>query len=393
MVVGLAFADEDAWHIRLGMFTSDSVFFDDYNKAGVILGASRERDIYDAEKMYPPTSSYTIMFFPHRDALEPDYWAPPYDKDYGQDYRPPIFAKEIWHMKFAMVYGGTRSVTVWWSEMQGVPPSYLPLFVSEDGDTINLFEQSEFTRDFPSGIHRWMLSVEPDYYSSHSIAPSAVTLHVGETAAFGLFLHNPPDSTRCQCAQFHFYGSGGAIDGEGVFTATSLGGGIVVASQGGEADSAEVTIVPGGGHNIPLRAGWNMISLPCDPASHLASDVLPGYAGNIYRFDNSTGNYVDADSILPGVGYFVLSTRDTIFELSGVPLDSVSMPLFVGWNLIGGPGNWADMSDFVSSPPGIIYHFPWVWLSSDYAEVDSVGPSQGFWVLCGSAGVLSIISD
>jgi len=390
--IGLAFADEESWHVRFGLYTDDSLYFDDHNKAGVIVGASMEKDIYDTEKFYPPTSRYAIMFFPHLDPTEPDYWAPPYNKDYTFDYRPPLTVKETWYMKFAMVYSVTQTVTVWWSEIQDLPPSYLTVLISQDEDTFNLFEQNEFTQDFPPGIHRWRLSVTLDYYTRYNISPSEVTLYTGETAEFGFYLHHLDDSIRCQSAQYDYSGSGGSIDSFGIFHATSPGGGIVIASQGGYADTAEVTIIPGSGNYIPLQVGWNMISLPCNPASNLVSDVLPGYLGNIYKFINSTGNYVDADSVEPGIGYFVLSTRDTVLDIAGSALDSISVPVFTGWNMVGGPGDWAVIGNFVSSPTGIVHSLPWVW-SHGYEEVDSVGPSQGFWILCNSDGILKIISD
>jgi len=359
----------------------------------VIEGASRERDIYDSEKMYPPLSRYAIMFFPHRDATEPDYWPPPYDKDFAHDFRPPIITKEIWYMKFAMVYTGIETITVSWEEMNRMPPSYLPLLISQEDDSVNLFAYDSYTSVFASGIHRWKFSVEPGYYESWAISPAEATIHAGEILDFHFYLFRSPDSTMCLSASYIFEGTGGFISTDGRFTATSPGSGIVIANQGGYSDTAFVTILPCLEFDLPLALGWNLVSLPCNPPGHRLADILFGYSGNVYYYDNSLNNYIEADSLFPGIGYFVLSTRDTVLSIYGAAMDSVSADVGIGWNLLGGTSYTDHFDDFSTIPTAIIHGYPQIWDSGAYFEADSFAPYRGFWVLCGLAGTVRIITD
>lgn len=332
------------------------------------------------------------MYFPHRDASEPDYWPPPFDKDYTYDFRPPLIAKEIWYIKFAMVYSSTHEINIWWRNMNGMPPSYLPLLVSQDGDSFNLFAQTYLTHDFPSGIHRWQFSVEPGYYDSIKIMPRELVLSAGDSADFNMYLYHFSDSNVCVSANFSFIGSGGSIDSSGRFSAMFPGSGIVIASQGGDSDTANVTIVPASDFDVPLVVGWNLISLPCEPASYSLADIMPSYAGNIFSYDNSAGLYLDTDSLFPGNGYFVLSSRDTIISITGTPIDSISTPVGIGWNLVGATSYISHFDDFFSTPSGILRYYPWIW-DWAYFEVDSILPYQGFWILCAGDGAIRIVTD
>lgn len=255
-----------------------------------------------------------------------------------------------------------------------------------------MFEQNSFTRSFAPGIHRWRFSVDPEYYASFAIRPSEAVIHAGESAQFRFFVYSPPDSNVCLPASFEFIGTGGIIDDDGLLTATHAGSGIVVASQGGRSDTAEVTILPATGFGIPLSRGWNLISLPCIPPSGAVADVLPGLAGNVYCYDNPLGMYIEADTLRAGTAYFALSTRDTTIVLDGEAIDSLAIDVLRGWNMLGGTSNTAHFADFSSVPAGIIHGPPqiWDWM---YSDADSILNYQGFWLLCGADGTICIITD
>ena len=97
--------------------------------------------------------------------------------------------------------------------------------------------------------------------------------------------------------------------------------------------------------NLSLYEGWNMITIPVSTGEDLTADSLhsqiPG-CGIILRWNASSGDF---DLYAPGapynfaiengVGYLVSVEYDTNVEFMGIPLQSVSVPLHIGWNMLG----------------------------------------------------------
>ncbi len=386
----VGYASESNWSIRFGLYSADSVFTDNWNRAGVREGAIDEWDIYDTQKFFPPTSEYAVLFFPHADPSEPDYWPWPNNNDYAIDLRSPLDSVKTWELRILTIYGSTRTLTIWWNDMDNIPGDYLPLLISPDNDSINLYIDSDFTRTFPPGVQRWKLSIKPGYYESISVLPEGHVIRVSETRHYRAYLHHDSDSVECHSASWEYHGSGGVIDGDGYLEGISPGGGFVVADIGSQRDSAEVTIIPGGDFfDISLYLGWNLISLPAIPISNRKEDIFPGMDYFVYFYDPIAGDFSIVDNLDVGTGYFVLALCDETFTFAGDSLDTVDVELFRGWNLLGGPGETVYFSDFITTPPGIILCIPYAF-DECYFTADSLLLTEGFWVLSGTSGNLII---
>ena len=84
-------------------------------------------------------------------------------------------------------------------------------------------------------------------------------------------------------------------------------------------------------------AGWNLMSIPLNPVSNLASDVLAGIPSYLlYKY--ASGTYQSSTTIDPAVGYWLgIETADTV-NLTGTPLlTDQTKTLAGGWNLIASP--------------------------------------------------------
>lgn len=392
LVVGLAIAGVDDWDIRFGLYSSDSLFTDDWNFAGVDSGANDDWDYRDIQKFYPPTSEYAILFFPHSDPAEPDYWPWPHNYDYASDIRAPLDSSKTWRMKIRSLYSSSKTLTIWWSEMEDLPGTYLPIIVRESGDTINMREQFSYTAVFPPGVKRWKFTVVPDFYNRMSVHPDEVIVRVSETRHFRAYLHYYGDSILANNAAWEYRGSGGDVDVNGYFTGTSPGGGFVIADIGGVMDSAEVTVIPGGDFfEIPLEYGWNLVSLPAIPASNRIDDLFPDIIPPVYWWDSDSQRHRSTDTLTAGKGYFVLSPNETENEFAGTEIDTIVIALHRGWNMVGGPGDIINYpSDFTTHPPGIIMIPPFIFDENEYFIADSVTGSQGFWILSATDGELII---
>jgi hypothetical protein len=110
--------------------------------------------------------------------------------------------------------------------------------------------------------------------------------------------------------------------------------------------------------SLPLVSGWNLITIPVGN-DYWTSTLAKNISGcqMISRFDsvNQTfKTYIVSGPpsfdfpIVDGSGYFVLVNQSSILRLSGSRIESVSVPLSVGWNMVG----WYRSSDILASTLG-----------------------------------------
>jgi len=107
--------------------------------------------------------------------------------------------------------------------------------------------------------------------------------------------------------------------------------------------------------DISLFTGWNLITIPAEN-DYWASNLAENITGSIMisRFDaiNQTyRTYIVGGPpgfdfpIQDGYGYFVLVDQNSTLSMSGYRIDSVSVPLGIGWNMLG----WYHSSDTTAS--------------------------------------------
>ncbi len=126
------------------------------------------------------------------------------------------------------------------------------------------------------------------------------------------------------------------------------------------------------------KAGWNLISLP--GTAPVTSTEL-GFE-NIYRYDPLESSYVSTDLLLPGKGYFCLADEGVSFY-DGNPLSKLSIPLDVGWNLIGGTSENISLGMIHTNPPDAILRYCiYSMLPGTYSYflADEIVPKYGYWV-------------
>ncbi len=70
--------------------------------------------------------------------------------------------------------------------------------------------------------------------------------------------------------------------------------------------------------DIPLKPGWNMVSVPVVPDDPAADVVFAG-AEAVYWWDQETKSYVYNPPIDPCTGYWVASTTDQVITVTGQP--------------------------------------------------------------------------
>ncbi len=146
---------------------------------------------------------------------------------------------------------------------------------------------------------------------------------------------------------------------------------------------------------ISLLGGWNLLSLPVIPVDGAIEVLFPSSPSPPYRYKPAERSYEALTAAEGGIGFFLLSTSDTTYQISGVSVDSVRIPVLRGWNLVGTPnsGFGLPLSAMTTEPPDIIipgniyYYDP---STRSYLPATSLVPGRGYWLLSRADGVLII---
>jgi len=136
-------------------------------------------------------------------------------------------------------------------------------------------------------------------------------------------------------------------------------------------------------------ARWKIVSLPYGVADFRHAAVFPTALSPAFAFVNNAG-YLIRDTITVGLGYWIRFGLD--FQMSPIayPVLLDTVPLTVGWNLIGSITTPVDVRSITSIPPGVSTSSFFEYLSSAYRSADSIRPGRGYWVKSSQAAQLVI---
>ncbi len=139
---------------------------------------------------------------------------------------------------------------------------------------------------------------------------------------------------------------------------------------------------------LNTNEGWNLLSLPISLVDPRSSVLFPNSTSLTYGFN---GSYIIADSIKNGYGYWVKMDSSRTHTFIGNKIDSITVALKKGWNLIGGLNQNINVSDITTIPPGLISSQFWVY-NSGYSESPVVEMGKGYWIKLSANGSIKFIS-
>ena len=171
---------------------------------------------------------------------------------------------------------------------------------------------------------------------------------------------------------------------------------------------------------IPLIAGWNLISLPLDPPDPDPAAVFAPIAGQLLRvehndvcdaadpwktYDPADAAASDLTAVTPGMGLWVQVTAATVLPLAGTLPATTDIDLCQGWNHIGFPadqpraptavfssiaGKWQRLfgHDAFDIKDPFEFFDPAVpaWAN----DLELMRPGYGYWLLASEATTLTI---
>ena len=132
-------------------------------------------------------------------------------------------------------------------------------------------------------------------------------------------------------------------------------------------------------------ASWNLVSLPVLSSENNVQDLFPtATEGSLYRFE---GNYLPADHLTPGEGYWLRFDEQTVVDFSGSPVTQQEVDVALNWNLIGSlsvPAMIQDDQNLIV--PGTLYGF-----NGSYQIADQIESGLGYWVATSGDGSVKLM--
>jgi hypothetical protein len=154
----------------------------------------------------------------------------------------------------------------------------------------------------------------------------------------------------------------------------------------GDAGPYTFTIGPPALASLPLHSGWNLLSLPVEPADDSVAMLFPAALSPAYAFVASHG-YTARNTLDIGTGYWLKFGSDQTVDLTGIPRDQDTISVRAGWNMIGALLAPVAAATLTSIPPGIIASDVYEYAGT-YSAVDTLRAGSGYWLKVNQDGEL-----
>jgi hypothetical protein len=144
------------------------------------------------------------------------------------------------------------------------------------------------------------------------------------------------------------------------------------------------------GTKYTYNAGWRLVSIANEQLPKLtgyhAATLFPGYTVFSY-----SGSYGLATDMFPGNGFWIKFPITTTARMFGRLLSNDTIPLSIGWNLVGAIGSPVAVSSLTVRPVGT-HLSNFFGYTTSYVTADSLKPGQGYWVKSDSVGYIVLKS-
>ncbi|MBI5215395.1 MAG: T9SS type A sorting domain-containing protein [Ignavibacteriae bacterium] len=165
---------------------------------------------------------------------------------------------------------------------------------------------------------------------------------------------------------------------------------LVAFTHGRSALSFDLTQLNPSSVNVPVSSNWNLVSLPVSGSGVSIVDAYPtAQNGVAYSFE--TSGYQQQTSLNSGSGYWMKFPASAVQNISGVLMNSQSVSVRIGWNLIGSISSSIPIANITSNPPGIVTT-QFFGYNGAYSESDTIEPGKAYWVKVNQAGTLTLSS-
>ncbi len=160
-------------------------------------------------------------------------------------------------------------------------------------------------------------------------------------------------------------------------------------ASGGMKGIISVVVQPSqGALSDTVADGWNLLSYPYLMEDTVVSALYPAASTPAYIYESG---YTTRTSIGNGPGYWIKLNGAQVLELSGLLVESDTIPVAQGWNIVGTISEPVGTASIVSVPPGLVTS-SFYGYDAGYLSADTLRPGRGYWVKVSAAGSLIISS-
>jgi hypothetical protein len=128
--------------------------------------------------------------------------------------------------------------------------------------------------------------------------------------------------------------------------------------------------------NAPA-GGWELISVSRKVSDESVSTLFSGLGADVFTYDR---RYVAQDTVIPGRGYWIKVGCGFSESLAGDSLESDTVALVTGWNLVGALSVPVLAGNAQTNPPAVLGDFYGYSGSAGYSIADTLQPGDGYWV-------------
>ena len=284
--------------------------------------------------------------------------------------------------------GGESALTYTWATT-GTPPAAVTF--SANGTNAAKNATATFTK---AGTYNFQVTIKD---AGNLTVTSAVSVTVNQTtttvtvspATKALNLNGAQTFTASASDQFGTAmtvqptfawsntGVGSINASTGAYAAGAVAGSATItATGGGKSGTASVTVAALVEKQLNLVRGWNLVSLPIEPAQPAVADCFGGAvnAGNVWRWDTTSKQYQQATTVKALEGYWVYAAAPATVTVYGTAPASTILHLATGWNLVGVAGTStpaAGMQVWGANPGSKV---------GGMQAVESLDPLAGYWI-------------
>ncbi len=135
---------------------------------------------------------------------------------------------------------------------------------------------------------------------------------------------------------------------------------------------------------VNLDMKWNLVSLPLEVINPSINTLFPTASTKAFQYFGGSG-YLQNDSLSFGNGYWIKFGASQSVNVTGTPVNSDSIAVTTGWNLVGSISTAVPTASIISDPPGLVTSIFYGYQGS-YVQSDTIFPGKAYWVKVNQPG-------
>jgi hypothetical protein len=137
---------------------------------------------------------------------------------------------------------------------------------------------------------------------------------------------------------------------------------------------------------VAMLQDWNLVSVPVKLSDMTAGTIFPDMNSPVYNY---TDKYNTVTTLENGKGYWLRYPTSENVKFQGQIVNSKTIPVTAGWNLVGGYEKNVNISQITTTPWGII-NSPFYGYTGQYEVPTVMEAGKSYWIRVSDVGVLNI---